>query len=88
MIYIPGTGIIAAYTDPNTGSVSPEFNQALSMYCWAWFIMNVFYTVAAMRSNWILFIDLAFLDLAFLLLGAGYMANSTGVLKAGNASYW
>jgi succinate-acetate transporter protein len=85
MIYIPGTGIMAAYTDAKTGNVDPEFYQALSMYCWAWFIMNTLYTVAAIRTTWVLFLDLAVLDLAFLLLGTGYMVNSTEVLKAANA---
>ncbi|KAH7066417.1 GPR1/FUN34/yaaH family-domain-containing protein, partial [Paraphoma chrysanthemicola] len=85
MIFIPGTGIIASYTDSATGQLRPEFNEALAMYCWAWFILTVIYTVAAMRSSWVLFLTLFFLDVELLLLAAGYMANSSKVLVAANS---
>ncbi|KAL4787987.1 GPR1/FUN34/yaaH family-domain-containing protein [Aspergillus varians] len=96
MIYIPGTGIIAAYTDPETGTLSPEFNQAVALYLWAWFIVNTFYAIAAVRSSWVLFIDLIILDLGFLLLAVGFMTGDRGVLRGGYAvllvtaflSYW
>jgi succinate-acetate transporter protein len=55
------------------------------MYCWAWFILTVIYTVAAMRSSWVLFLTLFFLDIELLLLAAGYMASSSSVLVAGNS---
>ena len=54
MIYLPGTGIMAAYTDASTGAVSPEFNQALAIYIWAWFIITVLFTVAAVKSSLVL----------------------------------
>ncbi|KAL2865978.1 acetate uptake transporter family protein [Aspergillus lucknowensis] len=96
MIYLPGSGIIASYTDPETGVVGPEFNQALSIYIFVWFIITVLYTVAAMRSTWILFIDLAILDITLLLLACGFMVNGDGLLTAGYSfgivvcflSYW
>ncbi|KAF2806426.1 uncharacterized protein BDZ99DRAFT_510732 [Mytilinidion resinicola] len=96
MIYLPGSGIIAAYTDATTGAISPEFGQSIALYLWAWFIVTMIYTVAAMRSSWILFLDLFFLDIVLLLLAAGFMVNSTNVLTAGYAvgyvvvflSYW
>jgi succinate-acetate transporter protein len=55
------------------------------MFCWAWFILTVIFTVAAMRSSWVLFLTLFFLDIELLLLAAGYMANSTKVLVAANS---
>ena len=85
MIYIPGTGILAAYTDASTGALMPEFFNAIAMYAWAWFILTVIFTVAAMRSSWILFLALFFLDIELLLLGAGYMANSASTLTAANS---
>ena len=85
MIYIPGTGILAAYTDASTGELTPEFFNAIAMYAWAWFILTVIFTVAAMRSSWVLFFTLFFLDIELLLLGAGYMANSTTTLTAANS---
>ncbi|KAL3464263.1 GPR1/FUN34/yaaH family-domain-containing protein [Aspergillus heterothallicus] len=96
MIYIPGTGILASYTDAETGALSPEFNQAVAIYLWAWFILNTLYVIAAVRSSWVLFIDLAVLSLGFLLLAVGFMENDDDVLTAGYAimlvtaflSYW
>jgi succinate-acetate transporter protein len=85
MIYLPGSGILAAYTDKSTGAISPEFNQALAMYIWAWFILTVIFTIAAVRSSWVLFLDLFFLDIVLMLLAAGFMAGSTSVLTAGYA---
>lgn len=82
MIYLPGSGIIAAYTAAD-GTISDEFNQSIALYVWAWFIMTVIFTIAAMRSSWILFLDLAFLDLTLLLLAVGFMTGSQKVLFAG-----
>ncbi|KAK6837329.1 hypothetical protein RU639_001545 [Aspergillus parasiticus] len=85
MVYLPGTGILAAYTDSATGAISPSFNQALSLYLWAWLIVTVVFTVAAMRSSWVLFIDLFLLDICLLLLACGYMVNVQSLLTAGYA---
>ena len=83
LIYLPGSGIIAAYTDPETGALSPEFAQSISLYLWAWFILTVVYTIAAVRSSWVLLLDLAVLDVSLLLLAVGYMVGSQSVLTAG-----
>jgi len=84
MIYIPGTGILAAYTDTETGMLNDQFGNALAMYVWAWFILTVIFTIAAMRSSWILFLDLFVLDIELLLLACGYMLGNTSLLRAGN----
>lgn len=76
---------VAAYTDEATGQLRPEFNEALAMFCWAWFILTVIYTIAAVRSSWVLFLTLFFLDVELVLLAAGYMANSSKVLTAANS---
>jgi succinate-acetate transporter protein len=55
------------------------------MFCWAWFILTVIYTVAAMRSSWVLFLTLLSLDVELLLLAAGYMAESSNVIVAANS---
>lgn len=85
MIYIPGTGIIAAYTDKATGELLPDFNNALGMFCWAWFILTVIFTIAAIRSSWVLFLTLFCLDIELLLLAVGYMVNSSPTLIAANS---
>ncbi|KAL4872621.1 GPR1/FUN34/yaaH family-domain-containing protein [Aspergillus spectabilis] len=51
MIYVPGTGIMAAYTDPATGTVTAELGEAVSIYLCAWFILNVVYKNAAIRAS-------------------------------------
>ncbi|KAJ5674303.1 uncharacterized protein N7477_004237 [Penicillium maclennaniae] len=83
MIYLPGTGILAAYTDSTTGALSPTFDQALSLYLWAWLIVTVAFTIAAIRSSWVLFMDLFFLDICLLLLACGFMVKVQGLLTAG-----
>ena len=85
MIYLPGSGILASYTDAKTGELTEQFPQALAIYIWAWFILTMIFTVAAMRSSWVLFLDLVFLDLDLILLACGYMLNVPNLLKAGNA---
>ncbi|KAM0429749.1 hypothetical protein ACHAPT_006355 [Fusarium lateritium] len=95
MIYLPGSGIIAAYMD-SEGNLSPDFQQSIALYLWAWFILSVIYTVAAIRSSWVLFLDLVALDVCLILLATGNMIQSTAVLNAGYAfgylvaimSYW
>lgn len=85
MIYLPGSGILASYTDSKTGQLNDQFPQALALYVWAWFILTVIYTIAAMRSSWVLFGVLFFLDIDLLLLACGYMLDKTALLKAGNS---
>ncbi|RJE24541.1 GPR1/FUN34/yaaH family [Aspergillus sclerotialis] len=95
LIYIPGSGIMSAYTDAN-GALSPEFNQAVSIYMWVWFIISVLFTVAAYKSTWIVFIDMISVDLCLLLLACGFMVSNQSVLTAGYSfgmvacflSYW
>lgn len=85
MIFVPGTGILAAYTDSQSGALSADYYNALGMFCWAWFILTVIFTVAAVRSSWMLFFTLFFLDIEFLLLAVGYMVQSTSTLVAANS---
>ncbi|UKZ61389.1 uncharacterized protein TrAtP1_002654 [Trichoderma atroviride] len=85
LIWLPGSGILQAYTDPSTSELTDEFNQALAMYLFAWMIITFIYTVAAIRSTWVLVINLVVLDIEYLLLACGYMVNNTSLLIAGNS---
>lgn len=90
MIYLPGSGIIAAYTLPDGpdgtgGTMSPMFGQALAIWLWAWFILTVIFTGAAMRSSWVLFMDLFVLSVELMLLASGYMLNNENLLIGGNS---
>lgn len=60
LIYLPGSGIIAAYTDAVTGLPTAEFTQAIALFVWAWFIVTMIFTVAAIRSNWVMLLVLVF----------------------------
>lgn len=85
MIWLPGSGIIAAYTDPSTKTISPEFNQALAMYLLSWMAVTIMYAAVAWRISWLLGIDLSFLSVEFLMLACGYMVDNYVLLKTGNA---
>lgn len=82
LIYIPGTGVLAAYTDTVTGKPLPELNQALALLVWAWFILSVIFTVAATRASWSLLLALLFFDLETMLLAVGYTVNNDQILLA------
>ncbi|OAA61920.1 GPR1/FUN34/yaaH [Niveomyces insectorum RCEF 264] len=82
LIFIPGTGILAAYADPVTGAPLPDLSQAIAMFVWAWFIVSVIFTIAATRASWVLLILLVFVDITLLFIAAGYMAGVEGLLKA------
>jgi succinate-acetate transporter protein len=86
LIYIPGSGIIDAYVDAKTGAPTPEFAQALAMFVWAWFIVSVIFTVAATRSSWVLLILLVFVDLTFIFLASGFMADIPQLNTAASAT--
>ena len=84
MIYLPGSGIIAAYTDTATGKLLPEFDQALGLYYTAWFVVTFVFILGAVRASVIVVGILSFFDLECLLLAAGLMSGNTHVLKAAN----
>jgi succinate-acetate transporter protein len=73
-----------AYSDAE-GHILPEFNQALAMYLWTWFILNAIFTVASVRSSWTLFMAFLLFNVELILLATGYMINSAGLLTAGNS---
>ncbi|RMJ24900.1 GPR1/FUN34/yaaH family [Aspergillus sp. HF37] len=82
LIYLPGSGIMAAYMD-STGAVTNEFNQAVAIYMWAWFIVSCLFTVSSYKSTWVIFIDLVMVDILLLLLACGFMVGVQGLLTAG-----
>lgn len=64
----------------------PEFDQAIAMFIWAWFIMSVIFTVASVRSSWTLLAALVFVDFTLILLAVGHMLGEESCLKAGSAT--
>lgn len=82
LIFIPGTGVLAAYTDTATGKPLPELDQALALLVWAWFILSVIFTIAATRASWSLLLALIFFDFETMLLAVGYTIGDDRILTA------
>lgn len=85
MIFVPGSGILAAYTDGATGRLTADFNNALGMFFWAWFILTVIFTTAAVRSSWVLLVTFFLLDIELLLLAVGSMMSNDSIMIAANS---
>lgn len=79
MIFIPGTGIMAAYEDDMA-----HFNQAISFYLFAWWILTTLFCVAAMRASLALMGALVIFDVEMLLLSVGYLLDNQSLIFAGN----
>lgn len=73
-----------AYSDAQ-GNILPSFPQALAMYLWSWLILNMIFTIAALRSSWTLFLALLIFNVELILLAVGYMVGKGSLLTAGNS---
>ncbi|KAF7368699.1 hypothetical protein MVEN_00194500 [Mycena venus] len=79
-IFLPGTGIIAAYEGKGD-----ELDSALGIYLFSWFIVTVLLLIASLRKS-IAFVALfGFLSITFLLLGAGKLTGKADLTTAGGA---
>lgn len=77
-IFIPGTGIIAAY-DGKTG----QLDSALGIYLITWFIVTFLFFIASLRKS-IAFIALfGFLSMTFAVLAGGIWTGHVATTKAG-----
>lgn len=52
---------------------------------WSWLILNMIFTIAAVRSSWTLFMALLLFNAELILLAIGYMIDRPSLLVAGNA---
>lgn len=78
-IFIPGSGIAAAYKDPS------EFESAIGIYLITWFIVTFMFLIASLKKN-ISFIALFFfLTMTFLILAIGSFSGNAAISKAGGA---
>ncbi|KAI1268288.1 GPR1/FUN34/yaaH family-domain-containing protein [Xylariaceae sp. FL1019] len=82
--FIPGSGILAAYE--KNGMLTEEFEQAVALFIWGWFIITFIFTVGASQANWVLFSLLSVADITLILLASGYMTGNTTVMKAGSGT--
>jgi len=78
-ILIPGSGIVASFTDPK------ELSSALGIYLITWFIITFLLLIASLRKN-VSFIALFFfLAVTFAVLAGGEFSGKVAVTKAGGA---
>ncbi|KAJ7908440.1 GPR1/FUN34/yaaH family-domain-containing protein [Mycena leptocephala] len=78
LFIIPGTGIMAAYTQG-------EFRSAIGIYFMAWMIVTIFFGIASIRRHitWILFF--IFLAFTYLFFGVSNFSSKSGLPKAAGA---
>ncbi|KJA18270.1 hypothetical protein HYPSUDRAFT_45447 [Hypholoma sublateritium FD-334 SS-4] len=80
-ILIPGSGILAAYTD-----ASDELSSGLGIFLITWTLVTFFFLIVALRKN-VGFIALfSVLTITFALLAAGELAASVNATKAGGVT--
>jgi uncharacterized protein len=80
------------------GVTSPEFLNSFGFFFMGWFIFTTILLFCTLRSTVMFFLLFFWLDLAFLMLGVGYLQNSGGApntacIKAGGlfgllAAFW
>lgn len=73
-----------AYTGAS-GNIQSSLYSTVGVYCWAWFIFIVIYTIGTIRSSWVLLMTLLFLDVELLLLATGYVLNCDKLLAPGSS---
>jgi len=78
-IFIPGSGILAAYTDPQ------ELANAVGLYLTVWFMFTVMLIPVVIRKNLAFTILLTTLAIAFILLAAAEFTNKASLTKGGGA---
>ncbi|KAF9254842.1 hypothetical protein L218DRAFT_951236 [Marasmius fiardii PR-910] len=77
-ILLPGSGIQAAF------ATETEFHNALGIYLMTWFFITLFFLGAVIRRHIAFSTVLAFLTLAFLMLGISeFNPNNPSIQKAG-----
>jgi succinate-acetate transporter protein len=76
-IFIPSSGIIAAYTDPQ------ELGNALGIYLTTWCMVTIFFILPCLRRNLSFVILLSILALAFACLAASQFTGNVMVQRAG-----
>jgi len=84
--FVPGSGILAAYSDPVTHIPTEEFPQAIALFIWSWFIITFIFTVGACQANYVLFTLLSVADVTLILLATGFMMGSEKLMMAGSGT--
>jgi len=78
-IFIPGSGILAAFSGANAS----QLHNALGIYLMAWFIFTTIMFVGTLRSSMVLSGLFFFLSITFMLLMIGEFTENVTVTKTG-----
>jgi len=78
LIFIPGAGILEAYS-----AVPTEIDDAVGVFLLVWFIVTFIFLIASLRSTVALVALFFFLDLTFMLLMIGSFLRNETATKAG-----
>ncbi|KDR84431.1 hypothetical protein GALMADRAFT_55322 [Galerina marginata CBS 339.88] len=79
-IMIPGTGILASYSDPR------EFANAMGIFLITWFAVTVMFILPTIRRNLSFTILLSVLSIAFLCLAVGEFTGKNSLTKGGGVA--
>jgi succinate-acetate transporter protein len=79
LIYVPGTGILAAYSGDNSGQLA----NAVGFFLASWFIFTFIMFLASLRSTAALASLFFFLTLTFMFLMIGEFTENVKIHKAG-----
>jgi len=80
LIFIPGTGILDAYS---TAATAAQTHNAVGFFLMAWFIFTSCMFLASLRSTLALASLFFFLDLTFMFLMIGQFASNVHIVKLG-----
>jgi len=80
LIYWPGSGILAAYTD-----ATDQLTSALGIYLITWFIVTFIFFIASLKTHAAFNALFGFLTITFMLLAIGMFLGNLKATKAGGA---
>jgi len=83
LIFIPGTGVLAAYTDPKVPPA--DLGNAVAFFLTAWFIFTFCMFIASLRTSIALIALFFCLDLTFMFLMISEYSKSPECQKIGGA---
>ncbi|KAF9506754.1 hypothetical protein BS47DRAFT_1489205 [Hydnum rufescens UP504] len=86
IIFIPGSGILDAYSTTNPAVRAGDEANAVAFFLLAWFIFTFCILLASFRSNLTMVALFFFLDLTFMLLMIGAFKPEVNATKAGGGT--
>lgn len=84
-MFLPAMGVMAAFTDKETGEISPEFGQSVGIFLAIWSGVTFLFLLAALRSSVAIICVLFCTVMAFALLAATQFTGNAGIQNAAGA---